>query len=296
MGVRIRDLTRADLQAVGTVLYNAFNAAASERGYAPRLASVDEGTAWAWSILRHGGGHFLVAELENRVAGLCCLNTRGRNGSIGPVAVDPSCQGRGLGRALVAETLARGKALESIRLFQEAFNPASFSLYYSFGLIPVADLLDLSLVSCPSATAERRESVLECTAADLEALDTYDRPKSGFERRSDLAYFLKWGKVFARLNGEQVRGFLACLPAAQSVQLGPMLADGEEEASSLLEHAVAAFDGKACQIRLLARHHSVATRLHQFGFRLYCLDVLMVRGSWQPDRYVEAFARFPEGA
>jgi ribosomal protein S18 acetylase RimI-like enzyme len=289
-------MARTDLDRVGEILFEAFNAGASKHGYAPRMQSVQEGTSWAWAMLRHGPNELLIAEVENRAVGICCLNPRGVHGGVGPVAVDPSFQGQGIGRQLMNALLKRTEGLQSVRLFQEAFNPASFSLYYSLNFMPVAELLDLFLNTGERKRVDLSSTVSELTAKDLDAVSTYDIPRSKLDRRKDLAYYVQWGKVFVHRYQSQIRGFLACLPGSRSVQLGPLVAEGEEEAQCLFQHAVGVFSERSCQTRVMARDHLLVRTLEGLGFQLYCLNILMVRGSWRPSQYVEAFGRFPEGA
>lgn len=289
-------MTKSDLSRVGEILFEAFNGEALKYGYAPRMESVQEGAAWAWALLRHGPSEPLIAEVENRAVGICCLNLRGNHGGVGPVAVDPSFQGYGIGRQLMSALLKRAEGLQSVRLFQEAFNPASFSLYYSLNFMPVADLLDVFLNTGHGKGEDLCSEVTELTPKDLDAVYTYDIPRSKLDRRTDFAYYVQWGKVFVYRYQSQIHGFLACLPGSRSVQLGPLVAEGEKEAVCLFQHALGVFNGRPCQTRVMARDHLLVRTLKGLGFKLYCLNILMVRGSWQPGRYIEAFGRFPEGA
>jgi ribosomal protein S18 acetylase RimI-like enzyme len=296
VNTQIRDMTKTDLGRVGEILFEAFNVGASKHGYAPRMHSVQEGTSWAWAMLRHGPREILIAEVDNLAVGLCCLNPRGDHGGIGPVAVDPSFQGYGIGRQLMNALLNRAEGLQSVRLFQEAFNPASFSLYYSLNFVPVADLLDLFLNAGARKGLGLCNNVSELTAKDLDAVYAYDSARSRLNRTGDLEYYAKWGKVFIFRFQSQIRGFLACLPGSQSVQLGPLVSEGEEEALFLFQHALGVFSGRPCQTRVMTRDQSLVRKLAEWGFKLYCINMLMVRGSWRPSQYVEAYGRFPEGA
>ncbi len=296
MSIQIRNMTRTDLDRVGEVLFEAFNAGATKHGYAPRMQRMQEGTSWAWAMLRHSPSELLVAEVENRVVGICCLNPRGDNGGIGPVAVDPPFQGRGIGRQMMTALLKRTESLQSVRLFQEAFNTASFSLYYSLDFMPVAEMLDLFADEGERKKAVPCNNVSELTSKDLVEVNLYSSPRSKMDRQTDLAFYVKWGKVFALRYQSQIRGFLACLPGAQSVQLGPLVAEGEEEAKCLYQHALAVFNDRSCQTRVMARDHLLFRALEEMGFKIYCVNVLMVRGSWRPSQYIESFGRFPEGA
>ena len=294
MPIEVRDMTRADVGDVGTILFGAFSLGATKHGYTPKLRSAEEATSWAWALLRLHPHEILIGELDARPVGMCCLNPRGTMGGIGPVAVDPAFQGQGIGRALMNALLVRAAGLESVRLFQEAFNAASFSMYYSLGFIPVADLLDMTL-SRERKPTDPCQAVSQATVQHLDELVAYDLPRGRLDRRSDLEYYIKWGKVLVYRDQARIRGFLACLPGSQSVQLGPLVAEAEPEARCLFQHALALFDGRACQTRVMARDRDLSRGLEDMGFRLYCLDLLMVRGAWRPTGRVEAFGRFPEG-
>lgn len=296
MEIQIRNMTRSDLDPVGKLLFESFAASASKHGYAPRMQSVQEGTSWAWAMLRHAPSEILIAEVEDRVAGICCLNPRGLHGGVGPVAVEPAFQGQGIGGQLMNSLLRKAEGLQSVRLFQEAFNTASFLLYYSRNFMPVTDLLDVYSVAGDGGKADFCNNIDELKANDLDAVSTYDMPRSKFDRRTDLAYYSTWGKVFVYRNQSEVRGFLACLPGSRSVQLGPLVAESEEEAISLFQHAVGVFPNRSCQTRVMARDQVLVKALRKLGFKFYCLNLLMVRGTWRPGQHVEAFGRFPEGA
>jgi len=291
----IRDMERRDLERVGEILYRSFSSVALQRGYAPRIDSVQEGISWAWAVLRHGPNDVLVAEIDDHVAGVCCLNTRGVNGGVGPVAVDPSFHGNGIGRQLMEELLKRAEGLQSVRLFQEAFNPASFSLYYPLGFTPVAELLDMYVDKGDLKTVNSCGNVQEPMENDLDEVCMYDMHRSGFDRKRDLEYYLKWGKILLYRDRSGIRGYLASLPGSQSVQLGPLVAEDEEGALCLFQHALSIYPDSSFQTRMMARDHTLAMALKELGFRLYCVDLLMIRGSWRPGNAVEAFGRFPEG-
>ena len=295
MQINIRNMARTDLERVGEILFEAFKTGASKYGYAQIIHSAQEGVAWAWSMYRHGGGEFLIAEAEGRAAGICCLNKRGDFGGIGPVATDPSYQGHGIGKRLMTSLLEKAEGLHSVRLFQEAFNAASFSLYYSLNFVPVAVLLDLFLNVDKLKSAALSDMVSDLTANDLDSVHLFDHPRSKVDRRADFAFYVKWGKVFVYQSESRIQGFLACLPGSRSVQLGPLGAETEEVALCLFQHALGAFKGRPCQTRVMARDLLLTRGLQDSGFKLYCLNTLMVRGSWRPGQYIEAFGRFPEG-
>ena len=295
MRAQIRNMTKADIDQVGEILYESFNTGASKHGYAPKMQRVEIGKSWAWALLHYGSNELLIAEIENRIAGICCLSPRGDLAGVGPVVVSPNFQGYRIGSQLMDALLERTETHKSLRLIQEAFNPSSFSLFYSHKFMPVGILLDLFRVAETEQRFDQCSYVSELKANELDAVYMYDNPRSKSERRKDLEYFIKWGKVFVYRYQSQIQGYLVCLPGSGSVQLGPLLAEGENEAGSLFQHALAYYNGRYCQTRVMARDCMLVKTLMGFSFKIYCLNNLMVRGTWRPSQYIEAFGIFPEG-
>ena len=295
MRLLIKNMTEHDINPVGEILYKAFNSVASQHGYPPKMQSIQVGRSWAWALLHHGPSELLIAEVEKRLVGICCLNPRGDIGGVGPVAVDPDFQGHNIGRELMVALIKKADGLQSLRLFQEAFNPASFSLYYSLKFMPVTILLELFLKEGIEQSLDSCSNVYQLEEKDLNAVTTYDSSRSKLDRRTDLAYYVKWGKVFVYQYQSQIQGFLACLPSSESLTLGPLLAEGEKEAEVLFRHALAVYRGRDIRTRVMAKDYLLVEKLKELGFKLYCVDNLMVLGTWRPCRYVEGFGIFPEG-
>jgi GNAT superfamily N-acetyltransferase len=288
-------MTRTDVDRVGEVLYEAFKAGALKHGYAPRMQSAQEGKAWAWAMLHHGPNELLVAEVENRVVGLMCLNPRGNHGGIGPLAIDPHFEGKGLARELMQAIIKKAERLQSIRGLQEAFNPASFALLTALDFVAGAIVVDLFRDARIAEELDLCSSVTESMPGDLDAIHAYDTPRSKFDRQTDLAYYAKRGKTLVYREQSEIRGYLACLPGPESVQLGPLVAEGDDEAKSLFRYALTVYKERSFRTCVLARDGVLVKALMSLGFKVYCLDVMVVRGSWRPGEYVEAFGRFPEG-
>lgn len=295
MSLRIRDMVKEDIDRVGEILFKGFTTVASKYGYAPAMQSVQEGKSWAWAMFHYVSSEGIVAEVENRVVGVIFLNRRGDAGGAGPEAIDLEFQGKAVAPKLMDAMLERAAGLSSLRCIQEAFNPTSFSFQYAYNFMPAADLLDLFLHGKTIQSLELQSNVHELSSQELDEICTYDMARSLFDRRPDLAYCLRWGKVLVYRDQAQIRGYLACLPGSGTVQLGPLLAEGEEEAEILFRHALALFKDRPCRTRVMARDFRFARALMKLGFRLYCMSFLMVRGTWRPSRYIEAFGRFPEG-
>jgi len=295
MDFLIREMTKEDIPRVGEILYEGFSAVATEYGYTSNINSAEEGRRLAWALFHHGPSERLVAEAENRVIGSTCLNLRGDFAGLGPTVVDPHSKNKTIGRELIRAVLEKAEPSRGSRTIVEAFNPAIFSLcYFTLKYIPVTDLLDLYLYGEGQQALKSSNSVSQITTKDIDDVYTYDCPRSKLDRRPDLKFYVNWGKVLVYHDQSQIRGFLACLPGPRWVQLGPLVAEGEEEAECLFQHALTLFKNRKFRSRVMARDYTFVKALKGFGFRIYCINMLLVRGSWRPSQYIEAFGIFPE--
>jgi len=125
-----------------------------------------------------------------------CLLARARvcvcvwAGQVGPICVDPSYQGRGVGRMLVSalmnsEPVARHV---SVRLTQEAHNVVSFSLYSSFGFVQRDLLLKLTGVMRSNSTTTHSDEmeVRELRSEDITHCNELHKACIGMSRLHNL--------------------------------------------------------------------------------------------------------------
>jgi hypothetical protein len=295
MDFLIRNMAKEDINRVGEIIYEAFNSVAIKYGYISNVNSVEEGSRLAWTLFHHGPCERLVAEVEGRVVGSACLSIRGDFAGLGPAVVDPYCQDKAMGKELISGVLKKAENLKSIRTFTESFNPAAFSLYYfSSNFMPVADVLDLFHNGIAQNLTDQSCNVSQTTMKDIEEIYIYDYPRSKLDRRPDIRFYINWGKVLAFRHQQKIRGFLVCLPGPRWVQLGPLVAEGEEEAECLFRYALMFYKGKNFRSRIMAKDYKLAKALKGVGFRIYCMNNLLVRGKWRPSKFIEAFGIFPE--
>jgi predicted N-acetyltransferase YhbS len=291
----IRAMVRDDIERVSEIFFDAFGTLAGKKGIESRVRNRQDVMSWVWTMYRHGPTERLVAEVDGKVVGFICLNPRGNVGGYGPLAVDPYFSGGGVGSLLLSEGVNRAKGLESLRCFQESFNTTSFYMLYALNFRPVAHLLDLVKGAGVASPAGVTGSSTDIEVGNIDEISRYDMERSRFDRRSDLEFYVRWGKVFCLRHGSRIRGFLVSLPGASSVLLGPMVADGEEEAVSLYRHAVEFHKDRPCRTIVMVRDESLVRTLFGLGFKIYCLSNLMVLGNWSAPSHVESVSIFPEG-
>src|SRR6185295_2543300 len=88
----------------------------------------------------------------------------------------------GVGRGLMAHFHELAAGCESVRLFQDSFNPDSFGLYTRLGyaVVDVAPYLLADRMTPPETGHPR--AVRMATAADLPEIERYDRGRTGASR------------------------------------------------------------------------------------------------------------------
>lgn len=133
MTTRIRVATPADAAPAGRILYVAFKELAGRHGFPPDFPSADAAIGLARAFIDSPSTFAVVAEEDGRVVGSNFLGEGDAIRGVGPITVDPSCQGGGVGRRLMEAVISRADGAAGIRLLQDSFNMSSVSLYASLG-------------------------------------------------------------------------------------------------------------------------------------------------------------------
>ena len=132
----------------------------------------------------HPGVYGVVAERGGAVVGLNFLYEHDPIRAVGPLAVAPAAQGRGVGRRLMEAVLARAAGAAGVRLTAAPHNAPAFALYASLGFAvkePLA-ILRGRFRSAPPADAAVRPMRTE----DLPAATALCERVHGFARTGDL--------------------------------------------------------------------------------------------------------------
>ena len=167
---------------------------------------------------------------DGRLVGSNFLSLMDPVSGLGPITIDPSCQGQGVGRTLMLDAIdyAQRHGIERVRLMQDSFNVASLSLYASLGFdvkVPVAFMQAAPL-------AETDDSVRPISEPDLPAIEELSERVYKNSRRNEVAAAAPYG--FAALLRERqgrITGYL--LPGI----FGHGVAETEEDALALIGEA-----------------------------------------------------------
>lgn len=239
----------------------------------------------------------LVAEEDGVLVGLNMNHARGNYGWFGPLAVKPHRQGQGLGRQLLEAGLAylESRNCQTIGLDTFGANPVAVSLYlqYGFAVAGANLMLHAPPAAVPSPPPPAGWEVRPLEASDVDPVVEIIERQSGFDRRPDVEFHLRWEKAggfkLCETASGQLGGFALAMPKKGEGSVGPVYL---EEGLDLKAGALPLLG--ACS-GFLARQGVPEVRVHAFGddvpwvnllfdqgFRLRTVMVRMIRGQVRP--------------
>jgi predicted N-acetyltransferase YhbS len=181
-------------------------------------------------MVRRDDFYGVVALRDGRPVGSNFLSLMDPVAGLGPITIDCSCQGQGIGRALMQDVIdyARRKGIEQVRLFQDSFNVASLSLYASLGF----DVKEAAAFMQAAPAAEADHSVRSVTEADLRGIEELSKRIYKNSRRNEVAAAGPYGfAAFLREHQGRVTGYL--IPGI----FGHGIAETEGDALALIGEA-----------------------------------------------------------
>jgi GNAT superfamily N-acetyltransferase len=183
MHITLRPPTAADVEPCGRILFDAFVGVAQAHGFEPDFPSVEMTTGLVRSLFQNPGAYSVVAQADDgRVVGSNFLDEQDEVKGVGPISVDPTLQGAGIGRMLMQAVLTRaGNA--PVRLLQDAFNMPSLSLYTSLGF----DIREPLVVAQGKPTSAPVPGARPLMPADVPACRQLSLKVLGLDRSRELA-------------------------------------------------------------------------------------------------------------
>jgi len=279
--VTVRPLAPADVDAVAEVDFAAFQDVALRHGLTPVVGAVRDSRAYVRRLLEVDPLGGFVAEEGGRVVGHAWVHARGPIATVGPLAVEPAFQRRGIGRALLAQCLqAGGRRVTQVRLVQESFNVAALGLYLSAGFRIVAPVLELVLDAGPPASpAAPPSGVVLRTAepSDQARIVARDARPFGTARAHDVERQLRAGQGVVAERGTTLAGYAL----AGFGILGSAAGEAPELVVAMLATlaGVPALRLGAQRVMVLGTDRVVVDGLRALGFRIFRACHYMIRGG-----------------
>jgi GNAT superfamily N-acetyltransferase len=271
MKIEIRETRPEDAGELGRICYDAFKDIADKHGFPSDFPSVEFTQGVLSVFIQREDFYGCAAFGDGAPRGSSFVNKLGDVAGIGPVSVDVSAQGEGIGRQLMMETVAhaRGAGFEMVRLVQEAFNMQSLALYASLGFDTKEPLSAMALAANHNPDANVRPA----TPADYERMDQLCRDIYRVSRRGEYAAVGSMGIPIFVLDRGHVSGYLV-LSA-----MGHGVAESEDDMLTLLHSAGALNPGAEAMVPL--REGSLYRRALAAGHRNKKLLNLMALGPYE---------------
>ena len=293
-GLEIRPAEPRDVERAGDVNFLAFYQAALSHGVPPVVTAPGESRRYIRYLLDFDPFGGVVAELDGDVVAVAWLHPRGAVATIGPLAVDPRVQGRGIGRRLLERLIeVAGKGVPQIRLVQESYNVVSLGLYLRAGFRVVAPLLDLQLPAGSPSVPPRLPAgvVVRPAAADDRArLVARDARAFGAPRAQSIDLYLGRGRVMVVEDGHALTGYAMGMGFEATAFLGSASADDPDVLLGLLGAVASELAARGHVVRTLvpATDRRLVDGLLGLGFRVFRACQYMVRGGGTapPPNYV----------
>jgi ribosomal protein S18 acetylase RimI-like enzyme len=288
--VRVRPAEERDLDRAGDVNFLAFYDVALRHGQEPTVAA----PAAARGYLRYLAGvdplGGLVAEEGGEIVGVAWVHVRGPVTTIGPLAVHPQAQGRGVGRRLLARAVEAAGGGQ-VRLVHESFNALALGLYLKAGFRVVAPLVELV---CPAGgvgdVAAAGVRLRPAEAEDRVELVARDARAFGAARPQSLEPYLRRGRVLVAEDGRGLVGYACGIGVRTTAYVGSAAADDGAVLCALLGALTAELAGAGAAVHVLvpAADRALLDGLAARGYRVFRACQYMVRGGGTapPPNYV----------
>jgi ribosomal protein S18 acetylase RimI-like enzyme len=290
----LRPLREPDLERAADVNFVAFYRAAVAHGVPPMVTAPSESRRYLRHLLAVDPLGGLVAEDAGEVVGLAWVHARGPVATIGPLAVDPRVQGRGIGRQLLERAIElAGPGVPQVRLVHESFNAAALGLYLRSGFRVIAPLLCLERPARPPLVPPAAPGglvVRPAAAADAARVASRDARAFGAPRPQSIDLYLERGRVLLAERGSLLAGYALGIGFQGTGYLGSASADDADVLLALLGGLASELGERGLAVRALvpSTDRRLVDGLGGLGFRALVACHYMGRGgaTVPPPNYV----------
>jgi predicted N-acetyltransferase YhbS len=218
------------VDAIGRICFEAFKEVGERHAFPPDFPTIELARQVLGMMVQRDDFYGVVALRDGRPVGSNFLSLMDPVAGLGPITIDCSCQGQGIGRALMQDVIdyARRKGIEQVRLFQDSFNVASLSLYASLGF----DVKEAAAFMQAAPAGQPDHSVRSVTEADLSGIEELCKRIYKNSRRNEVAAAAPYGfAAFLRERDGRVTSYL--IPGI----FGHGMAETEQDALALIGEA-----------------------------------------------------------
>lgn len=228
-----------------------------------------------------GGDGCFAAELTGKVIGtVTTVDYGGRFSWIGMVLVDPAFRRQGIGASLMNRAIDHLEDRGTMRLDA---TPVGKTVYEQQGFVDEYGLVRLVCPSVDPAALGRDAApdVSPLTGRDLSRLADMDRSVFGADRQKILEHLVRANPEAARKReiGSVTRGYCLGRPGTKHYQIGPVVAETQEDAIAVAREAFRVVGGTAVVMDVPDAQTDFLSWLESVGFREERPFIRMYRGK-----------------
>jgi ribosomal protein S18 acetylase RimI-like enzyme len=270
MTIELRRPQPEHIPELGRVCYEAFKGIAQAHGFPPDFESVESAQGVVGLLMQQETVYSVAAFDDGAPRGSNYMNMWGDTAGIGPISVDPTVQGQGIGRQLMQNALdhAKTQGVDMVRLCQDSFNMRSLALYASVGFDVQEPLAHLTLAAGPVNEAFR-----PATPADYDAMDALCRDIYHISRKGEYATLTAAGFPIFVLDRGHIAGYLI------GSIIGHGVAESDDDMLALLSGIAATTSGAQAFVPL--RQGALYRRALAAGHRNSKVMNLMSYGPYE---------------
>jgi predicted N-acetyltransferase YhbS len=270
---------RQHVAELGRIAYEAFKDIQNRHGFEEDLPDVRTARGVVGMLVDRPDVFGVAALADGEPVGSNFLHTADAVAAVGPITVDCSMQGKGVGRGLMQTVLdfARSRKIERVRLMQDGFNMQSLSLYASLGF----EVKEAAALLEPPPAAQDDPRVRAAVESDLPALERLSERIYRVSRRNDTAAAI--GSDSAPLviaAGGGISGYL--VPGV----FGHGVAESDEDALALVGQAARRLSPTAARFFCPLSRASLYRKALASGCRARKVMNLMALGPYEPPQGV----------
>lgn len=252
---------------LGRICFEAFKTFHERHRFPPDFPNAEIGAQVIGMLVERDDCYGVAALAGGRPVGSNFLWHMDEVAGVGPITVDPSYQGRKIGRALMEAVLrqARENGIAQVRLLQDGFNSLGFEVKEAVALMQAA----------PSR--ERNGSVRALTEADFAAAEALSRRLYKTSRRNEVAAAIRYGfSPILREREGRITGYL--IPG----MVGHGVAETEEDALALFGETARRLPPEVARFFCPLSEASLYRKALQAGHRAIKVMNLMAIGPYDP--------------
>ena len=230
MGIELVTAQPQHVDAIGRICFEAFRGIQEGHGFECDFPSVDVARQVLGMLVGREDFYGVVALRDGQPVGSNFLSLTDVVTGVGPITIDTSCQGQGIGRVLMQDVMgyARSNNIQQIRLLQDSFNVGSLSLYASLGF-EVREAVAF-MQATPAMGAD--PSVRPLSGPDLPAIEELSRRIYKNSRCNEVTAASPYGfDAFVREQQGRITGYL--IPGL----FGHGISETEDDAMTLISQS-----------------------------------------------------------